>query len=112
MVKLRVALEPGTALSRTINVMGLTLLAWETSGRREKAPNPPAVRSAVDAYVAFARDSRWELAVASSLTEMFAPDLMIRRLASLEKQDAASGGKCRMPSWAPAGIPSWVPESR
>jgi pyrroloquinoline-quinone synthase len=51
----------------------------------ESAPVLPGVRAAVDAYVDFARDSRWELAVASSLTEMFAPDLMIRRLAGLER---------------------------
>ena len=46
----------------------------------------PGVQAAVNSYVTFARETRWELAVASSLTEMFAPDLMVRRLAALEKQ--------------------------
>jgi pyrroloquinoline-quinone synthase len=60
----------------------------------ESAPVLPGVRAAVDAYVNFARESRWELAVASSLTEMFAPDLMIRRLASLEEHYPS------IPAWA------------
>jgi pyrroloquinoline-quinone synthase len=40
----------------------------------------PGVRFAVDAYVTFARTKPWPVAVASSLTELFAPDLMARRL--------------------------------
>jgi len=40
----------------------------------------PAVRFAVDAYVHFARTQPWPVAMASSLTELFAPDLMARRL--------------------------------
>jgi pyrroloquinoline-quinone synthase len=40
----------------------------------------PAVRFAVDAYVTFARTQPWPVAVASSLTELFAPDLMEKRL--------------------------------
>ena len=40
----------------------------------------PGVRFAVDAYVHFARTQPWPVAVASSLTELFAPDLMARRL--------------------------------
>ena len=40
----------------------------------------PAVRFAVDAYVTFCRTKPWPVAVASSLTELFAPDLMARRL--------------------------------
>ena len=36
----------------------------------------PGVRFAVDAYVTFARTRPWVEAVASSLTELFAPDLM------------------------------------
>ena len=40
----------------------------------------PAVRFAVDAYVTFARTQPWPVAVASSLTELFAPDLMAKRL--------------------------------
>jgi len=42
----------------------------------------PGVRFAVDAYVTFARTRPWVEAVASSLTELFAPDLMAERLAA------------------------------
>ncbi|MBB4932342.1 pyrroloquinoline-quinone synthase [Lipingzhangella halophila] len=42
------------------------------------------VRFAVDAYVSFARTRTWTEAVASSLTELFAPDLMATRLAAFE----------------------------
>jgi pyrroloquinoline-quinone synthase len=45
----------------------------------------PSVRFAVDAYVNFARTSPWVTAVASSLTELFAPDLMAQRLAAFER---------------------------
>jgi pyrroloquinoline-quinone synthase len=45
----------------------------------------PGVRFAVDAYVNFARTRPWVEAVASSLTEMFAPDLMAERIAALER---------------------------
>lgn len=45
----------------------------------------PGVRFAVDAYVNFARTQPWTLAIASSLTELFAPDLMQERLAAFEK---------------------------
>jgi pyrroloquinoline-quinone synthase len=45
----------------------------------------PGVRFACDAYVALCRDSPLVVAVASSLTEMFAPDLMSRRIASWER---------------------------
>ena len=45
----------------------------------------PGVRFAVDAYVAFARTRPWVEAVASSLTELFAPDLMAERLAAFER---------------------------
>jgi len=45
----------------------------------------PGVRFAVDAYVNFARTRPWPIAVASSLTELFAPDLMRERLAAFEK---------------------------
>ncbi|SPE59277.1 Pyrroloquinoline-quinone synthase [Verrucomicrobia bacterium] len=44
----------------------------------------PGVRFAVDAYVTFARTKPWPVAVASSLTELFAPDLMATRLAAFE----------------------------
>jgi pyrroloquinoline-quinone synthase len=45
----------------------------------------PGVRFAVDAYVTFARTLPWVEAVASSLTELFAPDLMAERLAAFER---------------------------
>src|SRR5205823_2210449 len=45
----------------------------------------PGVRFAVDAYVLFARSRPWPVAVASSLTELFAPDLMGERLAAFER---------------------------
>jgi pyrroloquinoline-quinone synthase len=45
----------------------------------------PGVRFAVDAYVNFARREPWPIAIASSLTELFAPDLMTTRLAAFEK---------------------------
>lgn len=43
----------------------------------------PGTRFAVDAYVTFARTQPWLPAVASSLTELFAPALMTRRLSAL-----------------------------
>jgi len=45
----------------------------------------PGARFAVDAYVTFARTRPWVEAVASSLTELFAPDLMAERLAAFER---------------------------
>ena len=45
----------------------------------------PGVRFAVDAYVNFARTAPWPIAVASSLTELFAPDLMARRLEAFQR---------------------------
>ncbi len=45
----------------------------------------PGVRFAVDAYVQFARSKPWMLAIASSLTELFAPDLMQERLSAFER---------------------------
>ncbi len=45
----------------------------------------PAVRFAVDAYVNFTRAEPWPVAIASSLTELFAPDLMAERLAAFRK---------------------------
>jgi pyrroloquinoline-quinone synthase len=44
----------------------------------------PGVRFAVDAYVNFARTKPWPIGVASSLTELFAPDLMAKRLEAFE----------------------------
>jgi pyrroloquinoline-quinone synthase len=45
----------------------------------------PGVRAAVDSYVNFARTKPWPIAIASSLTELFAPGLMATRLAAFEK---------------------------
>lgn len=45
----------------------------------------PGVRFAVDAYVNFARTQPWPIAIASSLTELFAPDLMAKRLEAFEE---------------------------
>lgn len=43
----------------------------------------PGTRFAVDAYVTFARTRPWVEAVASSLTELFGPPVMERRVAAL-----------------------------
>lgn len=45
----------------------------------------PGVRFAADAYVHFARREPWPIAVASSLTELFSPDIMATRLAAFEQ---------------------------
>jgi pyrroloquinoline-quinone synthase len=45
----------------------------------------PGVRFAVDAYVNFTRTQPWPVAISSSLTELFAPDLMARRIAAFER---------------------------
>jgi len=45
----------------------------------------PGVRFAVDAYVNFARSKPWPIAIASSLSELFVPDLMQERIAAFEK---------------------------
>jgi pyrroloquinoline-quinone synthase len=45
----------------------------------------PGVREVCDSYVSLCRDSPLPVAVASSLTEMFAPDLMSARIAAWEK---------------------------
>jgi pyrroloquinoline-quinone synthase len=43
----------------------------------------PGTRFAVDAYVTFARTKPWVEAVASSLTELFGPPVMERRVAAI-----------------------------
>jgi pyrroloquinoline-quinone synthase len=48
----------------------------------------PGTRFAVDAYVWFARSQPWLPAVASSLTELFAPDLMAKRIEALVEKYA------------------------
>ena len=45
----------------------------------------PGVRFACDAYVSLVKDSSLVVAVASSLTEFFAPDLMSKRIAAWEQ---------------------------
>lgn len=45
----------------------------------------PAVRYSVDAYVQFVSTRPWVEAIASSLTELFAPSLMAERIAAFEK---------------------------
>jgi pyrroloquinoline-quinone synthase len=45
----------------------------------------PGVRYAVDAYVTFCRTQPWLIAMASSLTELFAPALMAKRIAAFEQ---------------------------
>jgi pyrroloquinoline-quinone synthase len=64
-------LAEGVGLNRT-EVEGLTRVE-------------PAVRFACDAYVTLVRERSLLEAVASSLTEFFAPDIMSRRIAAWEK---------------------------
>ena len=45
----------------------------------------PGARFAAEAYVTFTRTRPWIEAVASSLTELFAPDLMRERIAAFER---------------------------
>ena len=45
----------------------------------------PGVRFAVDAYVNLCRTQPWPIAMASSLTELFAPDLMAKRIEAFER---------------------------
>lgn len=45
----------------------------------------PGVRFSVDAYINFARTKPWIEAVASSLTELFSPDLISKRIKILER---------------------------
>ncbi|MCL2582903.1 MAG: pyrroloquinoline-quinone synthase PqqC [Streptosporangiales bacterium] len=68
------------AWTRLGEAMGLT--AEEIADTRHVVPG---VRFAVDAYVNFCRNRPWTEAVASSLTELFAPDLMGKRLAAFER---------------------------
>ncbi len=53
----------------------------------------PGVRFACDAYVDLVRQSPLLVAVASSLTELFAPDLMSARIAAWEKHYPWVGGE-------------------
>ncbi len=45
----------------------------------------PGVRFAVDGYINFCRLKPWPQAVAASLTELFAPDLIAMRIEAIEK---------------------------
>jgi pyrroloquinoline-quinone synthase len=45
----------------------------------------PGVRFAVEAYLSLARTGPWPVAVAASLTELFAPDLMAERAAAFRR---------------------------
>jgi pyrroloquinoline-quinone synthase len=69
------------------------LEAWLRLGEaaglaREEMLDPsrilPGVRFAVDGYVNFCRNEPWYRAVASSLTELFAPDLVGKRIEVIE----------------------------
>jgi len=84
--------QDGPARARPSNAGGIE--AWLRLGEACGLPRAelmedrhlrPGVRFAVDAYVNFARTKPWPVAIASSLTELFAPDLMKRRLAAFEK---------------------------
>lgn len=63
----------------------------------------PGVRFACDAYVSLVRDASLVEAVASSLTELFAPDLMAKRIAAWEQHypwvapEALGYFRCRAP---------------
>ncbi len=45
----------------------------------------PKAKAAVDSYVNFVRTKPWPVGIASSLTELFAPDLMKERILAFEK---------------------------
>ena len=65
---------------RLAEAVGLS--RWEVLDERHVVPG---VRFAGDAYVTFARTRPWIEAVAASLTELFAPDLMSERIAAFER---------------------------
>jgi len=71
-------LESWFALARAVGL--------EESKLRDEVMVQPGTRFAVDSYVWFARSQPWLPAVASSLTELFAPELMARRVAALAEQ--------------------------
>lgn len=66
----------------------------------------PGVRFAVDAYVNLARTKPWPVAVASSLTELFAPDLMADRIEAFQKHYAW------VPAWGLEYFRARVPRAR
>lgn len=73
-------IESWLALARAVG-----LSETEVADERQVAPG---TRCAVDAYVTFARTQPWLVAVASSLTELFAPDLMSQRIGVLAQKYA------------------------
>ena len=68
-------LEQWFALARAVGISEAAL--------RSESHVQPGTRFAVDAYVTFARTQAWLPAVASSLTELFAPELMGKRIEAL-----------------------------
>jgi pyrroloquinoline-quinone synthase len=66
----------------------------------------PGVRFAVDAYLALARDKPWPVAIASSLTELFAPNLMVERIKAFEEHYTW------VPAWGLEYFRSRVPRAR
>ena len=81
----------------TLEAGGGGLESWFALGRavglsedelRSEAMVQPGTRFAVDAYVWFARSQPWLPAVASSLTELFAPELMAKRIEVLRDKYA------------------------
>jgi len=66
----------------------------------------PGVRFAVDAYITLARTKPWPVAVASSLTELFAPDLMADRIKAFEQYYTW------VPAWGLEYFRSRVPRAR
>ncbi len=73
----RAVLVPGCGLLEACGVAPEKLTSHELL--------KPGARFAVDAYVNFARTQPWPIAVSSSLTEMFAPDIMAERLEAFRK---------------------------
>lgn len=70
------------------------LESWLRLGESVGIPGPEmwdsrnvllGVRFAVDSYVGFCREKPWLEAVATSLTELFAPDLLARRIVDMER---------------------------
>jgi pyrroloquinoline-quinone synthase len=81
----------------TLDRGGGGLESWFALGRavglgdaelRSETMVQPGTRFAVDAYVSYARTQPWLPAVASSLTELFAPELMAKRIDALVQKYA------------------------
>jgi len=68
----------------TVSWLGLArAVGLEEADVRSERGVAPGTRFAVDAYVTFARTKPWIEAVASSLTELFGPPVMERRVAAI-----------------------------